>query len=106
MRGSIVRVSKQCLCIIPGWLLIHQVGPFDCAANVGQSSRKGACVMKSQTAPESQLASSMIVETASLLNRMEEMHQEIALRAYELFEERSREDGHDHEDWLRAESEL
>ncbi len=62
--------------------------------------------MKSQTAPESQLARPKIVETDSLLNRMEEIHREIALRAYELFEERGREDGHDHEDWLRAESEL
>jgi HSP20 family protein len=62
--------------------------------------------MKSQTASELQLANSMVVETESLLNRMEEIHQEIARRAYELFEERGREEGRDHEDWLRAESEL
>lgn len=30
----------------------------------------------------------------------------IARRAYELFEERGREDGHDLDDWLQAEREL
>lgn len=30
----------------------------------------------------------------------------IARRAYELFEERGREHGHDQEDWLRAEQEI
>ena len=30
----------------------------------------------------------------------------IARRAYELFEERGREDGHDLDDWLQAEDEL
>jgi len=30
----------------------------------------------------------------------------IARRAYELFEERGREDGHDLDDWLQAEHEL
>jgi hypothetical protein len=30
----------------------------------------------------------------------------IEVRAYELFEQRGREDGHDLDDWLQAESEL
>jgi UDP-N-acetylmuramoylalanine-D-glutamate ligase len=30
----------------------------------------------------------------------------VAIRAYELFEERGREPGHDVDDWLRAEREL
>lgn len=30
----------------------------------------------------------------------------IRIRAYELFEERGRENGHDQEDWLRAEEEV
>jgi Protein of unknown function (DUF2934) len=33
-------------------------------------------------------------------------NQEIRVRAYELFEQRGREDGHDLDDWLRAEAEL
>lgn len=32
--------------------------------------------------------------------------QEIRLRAYRLYEERGREDGHDIDDWLRAEAEV
>jgi hypothetical protein len=31
---------------------------------------------------------------------------EIERRAYELYEQRGREDGHDHDDWLRAEAQL
>ena len=31
---------------------------------------------------------------------------QIAVRAYELFEQRGREDGHDLDDWLQAEAEL
>jgi Protein of unknown function (DUF2934) len=33
-------------------------------------------------------------------------HNEIARRAYELYEARGREDGHDQEDWLQAERDL
>ena len=32
--------------------------------------------------------------------------QDIRVRAYELFERRGREDGHDLDDWLQAESEI
>jgi Protein of unknown function (DUF2934) len=35
-----------------------------------------------------------------------ELEDQIRLRAYELYEERGREDGHDEEDWLRAKEEL
>lgn len=62
--------------------------------------------MKAQTASDSQTANPMIVKAEAHFNRMEEIQQQIARRSYELFEERSREDGHDEEDWLRAESEL
>jgi hypothetical protein len=36
----------------------------------------------------------------------ENREEEIRRRAYELYEERGREDGHDVEDWLRAEAEI
>ena len=36
----------------------------------------------------------------------QELEQLIRERAFRLFEERGREDGHDTEDWLRAEAEL
>ena len=35
-----------------------------------------------------------------------EAKEKIRLRAYQLYEERGREEGHDVEDWLQAESEL
>ena len=35
-----------------------------------------------------------------------ELEQEIRCRAYELYEERGRTDGHDMHDWLKAESEI
>jgi DUF2934 family protein len=35
-----------------------------------------------------------------------ELQEQIRRRAYELYEQRGREDGHDLEDWLRAESEV
>ena len=35
-----------------------------------------------------------------------ELEQAIRLRAYELFEQRGREDGHDLDDWLQAHTEL
>ena len=34
------------------------------------------------------------------------LEEKIRLRAYALYEERGREDGHDVDDWLRAEAEL
>lgn len=45
--------------------------------------------------------SSSIVEQNS-----PELEQQIRARAYELYEERGRTDGHDMNDWLRAESEV
>ena len=35
-----------------------------------------------------------------------ELEHQIRLRAYELYEARGREDGHELEDWLRAEEEI
>ena len=37
---------------------------------------------------------------------IEPTHEDIARRAYQLFEDRGREHGHDLEDWLQAEREL
>jgi len=43
----------------------------------------------------------------SSFNTTEDLNNELVrLRAYELYEERGREDGHDVEDWLQAESEM
>ena len=34
------------------------------------------------------------------------IHEQIEKRAYEIYEDRNREDGHDLEDWLKAEHEI
>jgi mannose/cellobiose epimerase-like protein (N-acyl-D-glucosamine 2-epimerase family) len=46
------------------------------------------------------------VDAHSLSARMKQVYEAVARRAYELFEGRSYQPGHDVEDWLRAESEL
>jgi len=35
-----------------------------------------------------------------------DLHEEVCRRAYELYEQRGREDGHELDDWLQAESEI
>lgn len=47
-----------------------------------------------------------LVPTEVLLNGMQELHDAIARRAYELFEQRGCQHGRDQDDWLQAESEL
>ena len=45
--------------------------------------------------------------TAVTRERQElKLESQISLRAYELYEARGREDGHEQEDWLRAEEEI
>lgn len=65
--------------------------------------------MKTMLAPESQtpsLSSKSHAEVGSLSDRVDAIQDEIACLAYQLFEVRGREHGHDLEDWLRAESEI
>ncbi len=51
-------------------------------------------------------ASPIFVDAEKLFERMKEFSQSVARRAYEYFEARGREFGHDLEDWFHAESEL
>ncbi|MCI0524397.1 MAG: Hsp20 family protein [Acidobacteria bacterium] len=51
-------------------------------------------------------ASPVFVEAEKLFDQMKEFSQSVARRAYEFFEARGREFGHDMEDWFRAESDL
>lgn len=44
--------------------------------------------------------------TAHTTINEENLEEQIRTRAYELYEERGRDDGHDQEDWLRAETEI
>lgn len=43
---------------------------------------------------------------ASVSNEPEDLEPQIRLRAFELYQDRGGEDGHDQEDWLRAEEEI
>jgi HSP20 family protein len=47
-----------------------------------------------------------LMEDDPFFQRMREVYDTLARRAYELFDGRGRQDGHDLEDWFRAESEL
>ncbi len=65
--------------------------------------------MATQTALEPKPRTSetpIFVETEKFLEQMKDFSQTIARRAYEFFEARGREWGHELEDWFRAESEL
>ncbi len=43
---------------------------------------------------------------ATVTSEPQELEHQIRLRAHELYEARGREDGHEEEDWLRAEEEI
>jgi Protein of unknown function (DUF2934) len=43
---------------------------------------------------------------ATVASEPQELEHQIRLRAYELYEERGRVDGHEQEDWFRAKEEL
>ena len=47
-----------------------------------------------------------LVPAADLVKRLQELHESIARRAYEIFESKGRMSGRDLEDWLQAESEF
>jgi HSP20 family protein len=59
-----------------------------------------------QTTKQQAPSSPIFVQAESLIEQMKEFSQSVACRAYEYFEARGRELGHDLEDWFRAESEL
>lgn len=46
------------------------------------------------------------VMTTQTIESIVEIQEQVRRRAYELYEQRGREDGHDLEDWLQAESEV
>ena len=59
-----------------------------------------------QTTKQQAPAGPIFVEAEKLFEQMMEFSQTVARRAYEYFEARGREFGHDLEDWFRAETEL
>ncbi|MFZ0959393.1 MAG: Hsp20 family protein [Terriglobia bacterium] len=66
--------------------------------------------MKKQSAavmqPAKEAAPMKLLPGSDLFDRIQDMSNSIARRAFEIFEDRGRAFGHDLEDWLRAESEF
>ena len=56
--------------------------------------------------PRTSSASEQTGQMAQAFKRAAADHADIAQRAYELYEQRGRQDGRDSEDWLKAEREL
>ncbi|HEX4950447.1 MAG TPA: Hsp20 family protein [Blastocatellia bacterium] len=61
---------------------------------------------KQAVQPITETKTPVFVELENLLSEMKDITTAIARRAYEFFEARGRELGHDIEDWFRAETEL
>jgi len=59
-----------------------------------------------QGTQKSSPTSPVFIEAGKLFEEMKEFSQSVARRAYDFFESRGRELGHELEDWFRAESEL
>jgi HSP20 family molecular chaperone IbpA len=62
--------------------------------------------MATNTGPTTQPAIFKLTASATFVERTRQISAAVARRAYELFEARGSEHGHDCEDWFRAESEL
>ena len=56
--------------------------------------------------PAREAAPMRLVPASNLFDRIQDLSNSIARRAFEIFEDRGRAFGHDLEDWLRAESEF
>ncbi len=67
-----------------------------------RTRRHNAGSTKTSTEPESIHP----VTTGDGASERPQISHDVAVRAYELYEQRGKEDGHDWEDWLRAEQEV
>jgi len=56
--------------------------------------------------PDRTMATRRQTPALAVMKSAPEVQEQIRRRAYELYEERGRYDGHDVEDWLQAESEM
>lgn len=65
-----------------------------------------AAVRRASAMPEASPAVEKTSQMAQAFKRAVIDHTHIEQRAYELYEQRGRQDGHDLEDWLKAEHEL
>ena len=66
----------------------------------------GSNLQSNQALQKSATASPILVEAEKLLEQKKEFSQSVAQRAYDYFEARGREWGHELEDWFKAEAEV
>ena len=69
------------------------------------SAKKGTA-QPSEIAPNGQAGSAAEVPGNEFQRAQHRIEEEIRVRAYAFFEERGRQEGHHHEDWVRAETEI
>ena len=70
------------------------------------SLKKGAAQPISTVTPIGLAAQSGGTHSHAFQPMDREVEQQVRVRAYELFEERGRQEGHDRDDWTRAEAEV
>jgi Protein of unknown function (DUF2934) len=72
----------------------------------GAAQKKGATQPTSTVTPIGHTAHSGGTHSHEFKPMDREVEEQVRVRAYELFEERGRQEGHDHDDWARAEAEV
>jgi Protein of unknown function (DUF2934) len=72
----------------------------------GAAQKKGATQLPSTVTPIAHTASSGEAHKHALPPMDIEIEEQVRIRAYELFERRGRQEGHDRDDWARAEAEV
>lgn len=70
------------------------------------SSKQGAAQPKSTVTPIGQGSKGTETNNPGFQSVDQRIEEEIRIRAYELFEQRGRKEGHHDEDWARAEAEV
>jgi Protein of unknown function (DUF2934) len=70
------------------------------------SAGKETVTSKSETTPIVQPPRGVEPQPGEFQRAQHRMEEEIRFRAYQLFEERGRQEGQHHDDWVRAEAEI
>jgi HSP20 family protein len=104
--GDIPLAHRLLFFIIDGCssVIRYELGDINFQSNEEEKTMKAQQGI--QTTKQQAPASPIFVEAEKLFEQMKEFSQSVARRAYEYFEARGREFGHDLEDWFCAESEL
>jgi hypothetical protein len=75
-------------------------------ASASKTAGKGTALSKSEVTPIIQPSRGADAQPGEFQRAQQRVEEEIRVRAYQLFEERGRQEGYDHEDWTRAEAEI